>query len=94
MVAFFAADIRLTVSLLRHVLRPIAKADRHTVIGVHQVVRYREIHEFVFIGHGMRGFVRLVRHAGLRDACDRFGLGKCSTLRFVKQAAGLLPCLQ
>ena len=74
--------------LLECSLWRISEADRHSVVGVHQADRDREIHEFPLFEHRTCGLVRFIRHAGLGNARHRFGPRKGGTLTFVKEVPG------
>jgi hypothetical protein len=79
--------------LLERSLWRVSEADRHSVVGVHQADRDREIHEFPFLKRHTRGLVRLIRHAGLGNARHCFGPRKGGTLTLVKEVPGFGPGL-
>src|SRR6202521_5333813 len=54
--------------LLECSLWRISEADRHSVVGVHQDDRDREINEFALLEDRPRALVRFIRHTGLSNA--------------------------
>jgi len=79
--------------LLERSLWRISEADRHSVVGVHQADRDREIHEFPLFKRRTRSFVRFIGHTGLGNARHCFSPRKGGTLTVVKQIPRLRPGL-
>jgi hypothetical protein len=79
--------------LLERSLWRISEADRHSVVGVHQADRDREIHEFPLFKHRTRSFVCFIGHTGLGDARHRFGPCKGGALALVKEIPSFCPGL-
>src|ERR1700682_2422672 len=85
----FNASTRLL--LLECCLWRVPEADRHSVGGLHQADRDREISQLLLGKHSRRGVKLAVRHCGVGDAGDCLGPGQCSAFAGVEPAAGLTP---
>ncbi len=60
------------------------------IVRVHQADRDGEIDELALLEDPARGFIGLIRHAGIRNAGHRFGPCEGGALARVEQIAGFL----